>query len=144
MGDRILVLGSGAREHSMVWKLAESPGVEKIFASPGNAGMRQIAELVQLRNSGEIGRFVVSKGIHLVVIGPETILATNLAGYLRERIGVPVFGPNARQARIETSKKYAKELMKKAGIPTAPFVVYGPESPPFTPDFAPQIPPPYV
>ena len=106
--------------------------------------MKNIAELVQLEDREEIRRFVESKRVDFVVIGPEAILAADIAGYLRMTVGVPVFGPDARQARIETSKIYAKELMKKARIPTAPFVVYEPDSPPFTPDFAPHIPPPWV
>src|SRR3989338_6537864 len=123
MSKNVLVLGSGGREHAIIWKLSQSPNIGRIFAAPGNAGIRELAEVVPHVLFDDILRAISKNKIDLVVIGPENLLAKNVAGDLRA-IGVPVFGPNAASARIETSKVFAKNLMKRAGIPTAPFICH--------------------
>lgn len=142
MGMNVLVLGSGGREHALIWTLSQSPKVGKIFAAPGNAGIREFAEEIPCMVLDDLLRAVRQKSIDLVVIGPENLLAKNVAGDLRA-LGIPVFGPSAKSARIETSKVFAKNLMKRAGIPTAPFICHlaGVR---FCPEDAPGIGPPYV
>ena len=122
---KILVVGSGGREHALVWKLAQSSGVKKIFCAPGNAGTAQSAENVNIA-SDDISRllhFAKEQAIDLCVIGPEAPLVLGLADELR-RAGIAVFGPSAAAARLEGSKVFAKKLMKKASIPTADFHVF--------------------
>ena len=123
MGINVLVLGSGGREHAIIWRISKSPNIGKIFAAPGNAGIRELAEVVPYVVFDDILRAISKNKIDLVVIGPENLLAKNVAGDLRA-IGVPVFGPSAASARIETSKVFAKKLMTKVGIPTAPFICH--------------------
>ena len=98
MGKNVLVLGSGGREHALIWKLSQSPNIGKIFSAPGNAGIRELAEVVPFVVLDDIGRAIDRNAIDLVVIGPENLLAKNVAGDLRA-IGVPVFGPSAQSAR---------------------------------------------
>jgi phosphoribosylamine--glycine ligase len=116
----ILVVGSGAREHALVWKLAASNRVGRIYAAPGNAGMTTLADLlpVGVTDFDGLTREVESRGIGLVVVGPEDPLARGLADHLTER-GHLVFGPGSDAARIESSKTWAKDLMVERGVPTA-------------------------
>ena len=120
----ILVIGSGAREHALAWKLCQSRRMPKIFALPGNDGIRPLAErvLIDWRHVETVARFAVSKRIDLVVIGPDDALALGLTDALQRR-GIPVFGPTRAAAEIEWSKTYAKELMLEQGIPTASYTV---------------------
>lgn len=113
---RVAVIGSGGREHALVWKLAQSPLVDKIYAIPGNAGMEEIAECINIEanNLERITRF--SKDVDVVVVGPEKPLSMGLIDLIGERKG---FGPKRAAARIESSKVFAKELMNRMGIPTA-------------------------
>ncbi|MCL6594025.1 MAG: phosphoribosylamine--glycine ligase, partial [Alicyclobacillus sp.] len=122
---RVLVLGSGAREHALVWKLAQSPRRPQLFAAPGNPGMEAWAERVALsvEDAPGIAAWAVANGIDLVVIGPEAALAAGVADALRQA-GVRVFGPDRAAARLETSKAFAKQVMQAAGVPTAPFQVF--------------------
>ena len=117
---RILVVGSGGREHALTWKLAQNPTVDKIFAAPGNAGIAEIAECLQADPSDAetMSNLAEDLGIDLTVIGPEGPLVAGLADELASR-GLPVFGPTKAAARIEGSKAWAKEVMEKAGVPTA-------------------------
>ena len=116
----VLVVGGGAREHSLVWKLGQSPRVSNIYAAPGNAGTSLIAENYDIQASDHQGlvRLAKEKSVDLVVIGPETPLAAGIVD-LFENQGIPAFGPNKEASRIESSKVFAKELMLRSGIPCA-------------------------
>ncbi len=119
---KILVVGGGGREHAITWKLAQSANPVELFAAPGNPGMARHATCVDIKadDLDGIARFAVAEGIGLVSVGPEVPLCLGLADRLRGA-GVPVFGPDARAAAIEGSKRFAKELMRKYRIPTAAF-----------------------
>ena len=121
----VLVIGSGGREHTLVWKIAQSPLVEKVFCAPGNAGIAEIAETVPLSagNKDALIEFCIENSIDLVVIGPEQPLVEGLVDEL-ERNGINAFGPKKDAAIIEGSKVFAKEFMKKFNIPTADFKVF--------------------
>src|SRR6476661_3501298 len=123
MSMRILVVGSGGREHALCWRLAYSPSTESLYCAPGNPGTARYAENVPIRATdiGELTHFAVDREIDLVVVGPEAPLAVGLADRMRRR-GIAVFGPSQDAARIETSKQWAKTLMKDAGVPTARYV----------------------
>ncbi len=120
MTARILVAGGGGREHAIVWKLAQSPGVREVICAPGNPGIESIAECVPVPVSDLDGlvRLAVERAVDLVVVGPEDPLAAGLADRL-DVAGIPVFGHTAAAARIESSKAWSKEVMAAAGIPTA-------------------------
>jgi phosphoribosylamine---glycine ligase len=117
---RILVVGGGGREHALTWKLAQNPTVDKIFAAPGNAGIEDVAvcEALDVTKPPAVADFVEANGVDLTVVGPEAPLVAGLADELDER-GLRVFGPSKAAARIEGSKAWAKEIMVKAGVPTA-------------------------
>ncbi len=120
---RILVIGSGGREHALVWKLSQSPKVTDIYAYPGNPGIFQLAK--PLASSGEPKALAAAaKAIEadLTVIGPEDYLAAGLADEL-SAVGCTVFGPSRAAAQLETSKSFAKRLMQDNGIPTAEYTV---------------------
>lgn len=116
-------MGSGGREHALAWKLAQSPRLEKLYAAPGNPGIAEHAELVELdaADHGAVAAFCAEKAIGLVVIGPEAPLVDGLADSLRAA-GVPVFGPSRLAAQLEGSKGFTKDLCQRAGIPTAGYV----------------------
>ena len=118
----ILLIGSGGREHALAWKLAQSRLCDKLFASPGNPGIAEHAELVALdaENHAEVVAFCEAARIGLVVIGPEAPLVDGLADSLRG-CGVPVFGPSKAAAQLEGSKAFTKELCERHNIPTAAF-----------------------
>jgi phosphoribosylamine--glycine ligase len=118
----ILVIGSGGREHALFWKLSESPQTERIYAIPGNPGMGERTDIAVTDNAA-ILQFAKEKDISLVVVGPEVPLMNGLVDDL-EAAGVPAFGPRANAAEIEGSKSFAKDLMKKYGIPTARYEVF--------------------
>ena len=118
----ILVIGSGGREHALYWKLSESPQTEQIYAIPGNPGMGTSAAIA-LDDHAAILRFVKEHEIGLVVVGPEVPLMNGLVDEL-EAAGIRAFGPRANAAEIEGSKSFAKDLMKKYGIPTARYEVF--------------------
>jgi phosphoribosylamine--glycine ligase len=116
----VLVVGSGGREHAIVWKLARSPRIGRVIAAPGNPGIGRLAACAPVGASDVAGlvRLAREAECSLVVVGPEAPLAAGLADAMRA-IGVTVFGPSAAAARIESSKHYAKGVMARAGIPTA-------------------------
>lgn len=117
---RVLVIGSGAREHALVWKLSQSPRVSKLYAAPGNPGTAEHAENVALGVSQlqELADFAERSQIDLTIIGPEVPLIEGLADLFRQR-GLRAFGPGVAGAALEGSKAFAKELLTAAGIPTA-------------------------
>ncbi len=118
----ILLIGSGGREHALAWKLAQSRLCTKLFASPGNPGIAEHAELValDLGNHAQVAEFCAAQGIGLVVVGPEAPLVDGLGDSLRAA-GVPVFGPSQAAAQLEGSKAFTKELCARHNIPTAAF-----------------------
>lgn len=118
----ILVIGSGGREHALFWKLSESPQTERIYAIPGNPGMGEMTDIAVTDNAA-ILQFAKEKDIGLVVVGPEVPLMNGLVDDL-EAADIPAFGPRANAAEIEGSKSFAKDLMKKYGIPTARYEVF--------------------
>ncbi|MBE3554145.1 MAG: phosphoribosylamine--glycine ligase, partial [Thermicanus sp.] len=117
---KVLVIGGGGREHALVWKMAQSPKVEKIFVAPGNGGTRDFAENVPIgvNEVEELLTFAREEKIDLTVVGPEEPLLLGIVDRFEEE-GLPIYGPNRRAALIEGSKSFAKGLMKKYGIPTA-------------------------
>ncbi|MDQ3539582.1 MAG: phosphoribosylamine--glycine ligase [Chloroflexota bacterium] len=117
---RVLVIGNGGREHALVWKLARSAVVSEIVCAPGNAGIATLAECVPVpvTDLDRVVALAVDRAVDLVVIGPEDPLAAGLADRLTA-IGIPVAGHSAAATRIESSKAWAKEVMVRAGIPTA-------------------------
>ena len=121
---QILVLGGGGREHAIVWKLAQSKKVTKIYCAPGNPGIAALAECVALDTTDNKGlaQWAKEHQIDLTVVGPEVPLVAGVADEFRAQ-GLAIFGPNARAAAIEGSKSFSKELMKKYNIPTAFFKV---------------------
>src|SRR6266700_6501491 len=114
---KVLVVGSGAREHALVWKLAQSRRVTQIYAAPGNPGMVPYAECVPF-NITQLADFAERTRINLTVVGPEVPLVAGIADVFRQR-GLPIFGPGAGGAALEGSKAFAKQLMAETGIPTA-------------------------
>ncbi|MDY6850601.1 MAG: phosphoribosylamine--glycine ligase [Thermodesulfobacteriota bacterium] len=122
---KILVVGGGGREHALVWKLAQSPKAGRIYCAPGNAGIAAQAECLPV-GAGDIDGLVKlsrEKAVDLAVIGPEVPLTMGLTGRLAEA-GVKVCGASAQAARIEGSKAFAKDLMRKYGIPTGDYRVF--------------------
>ena len=118
----ILLLGSGGREHALLSKLAESPRAGKMWVAPGNGGMLALAERADIdpEDPAAVADFAREKGVGLVVIGPEAPLVAGVADALRAQ-GIPTFGPGAAGARMEGSKEFAKEVMQRAGVPTASY-----------------------
>ncbi len=122
---RILVIGSGGREHTLVWKLKQSSRVRVIFCAPGNAGISRIARCVPIPQEDAAGiiDFVRKEKVDFVVIGPEAPLAAGLADALTVA-GIPVLGPSADAAQLESSKVFAKDFMARHKIPTAQYAIY--------------------
>lgn len=122
---RILVLGSGAREHAICWKLKQSPLVAQIFCAPGNPGIEQVAELVDIvpTDPKAVVGLALRERIDLVVIGPEGPLAVGVADAL-EAERIPTFGPHKNAAMLESSKAFAKDFMHRHAIPTARYAVF--------------------
>src|SRR5579885_1147940 len=117
---RVLVIGSGAREHALVWKLAQSSRVSALYAAPGNPGMAEQAECIPISVTQlqALADFAERGNIDLTVVGPEVPLVEGIADLFRQR-GLRIFGPGAAGAALEGSKAFAKELLTTAGIPTA-------------------------
>lgn len=122
---RIMVVGGGGREHAIIHKLRKNPNVTEIFALPGNAGIGQEATCVAIKATDIEGivRFAVENAIEFAVVAPDDPLAMGAVDALQAK-GIPCFGPEAKAARIESSKAFAKQLMKKYRIPTANFEVF--------------------
>ena len=117
---KILVIGGGGREHALVWKLGQSRGVSRIFCAPGNAGTLELGENVPIAANDlpALAGFARENRIELTVVGPDDPLAAGIVDFF-EREGLRVFGPSQSAARLESSKIFAKELMRKSKIPTA-------------------------
>jgi phosphoribosylamine--glycine ligase len=122
---KILIIGSGAREHALAWKCMQSPLTERVYVAPGNGGTGGIARNIPIQADDVVGlvRFARKERIGLAVLGPEAAVAAGVGDALRDT-GFPVFGPNRDAGRIETSKSFAKELMKRAGIATPDHAVF--------------------
>ena len=118
----ILLLGAGGREHALLCKLAESLRAGKIYVAPGNGGMYDLATKVELNDEDPVAvaKWARENGIGLVVIGPEAPLVAGVADAVRAA-GIPCFGPNGQAAQMEGSKKFAKQVMSRAGVPTAAY-----------------------
>ena len=121
---KLLLLGSGGREHALAWKISQSPKVEKLYIAPGNAGTRNVGEnvAIQANDFDAIGRFVIDNGVHMVVVGPEDPLVKGIYDYFKcdpRLADVPVIGPSRAGAVLEGSKEFAKEFMERHHIPTA-------------------------
>lgn len=117
---KVLVIGNGAREHALVWKLSQSPKVSEIYAAPGNAGIASKAAIINIKPTDIESLVAVAqeKRIDLTVVGPEVPLAQGIVDTFENR-GLRIFGPSKAAARIEASKVFSKELMQKYGIPCA-------------------------
>jgi phosphoribosylamine--glycine ligase len=117
---RVLLLGAGGREHAIGWKLANSPRVSELISLPGNPGLAELGPVVEgiaVEDVGAVAAMARVHGIDLVVVGPEAPLAAGVADAM-ERLGIPVFGPTRAAARLESSKAFAKEVMRRAAVPT--------------------------
>ncbi|WP_394235713.1 phosphoribosylamine--glycine ligase [Niallia oryzisoli] len=121
----ILVIGRGGREHAICRKVKESPKVDKVFVAPGNAGMTDVAELIQIDEASQekLVEFALANNVGLTIIGPEVPLLEGLADRFAEA-GLKAFGPKQKAAEIEGSKAFAKELMQKYHIPTGEYAVF--------------------
>lgn len=123
---KVLVVGSGAREHALCWKIAQSPLLTQLFAAPGNAGMTKLAQCVPFRADDIPGllSFAKKENIDLTVVGPEVPLVAGIVDAFQKE-GLKIFGPNQAAARLEGSKAFAKVQMSKFNIPTADYEVFG-------------------
>ena len=119
---KILIIGNGGREHALVWKISQSPKVEKIYCAPGSAGISELAECVPLGpdHIEKLADFSVKKNIDLTVVGPELPLTLGISDLFEQR-GLRIFGPNRAAAQLEGSKAFAKEMLQESNIPTASF-----------------------
>jgi len=143
MAMNVFVVGAGAREHALIWKLKQSREVEKIYCSPGNGGISHLATLIPACAENDWNSyvdFVQSRQVELTLIGPEVPLAGGVVDHFRKK-GLKIFGPDANSARLEASKVYAKEFMKKYGIPTANYRKFDQYSEAFS--FISSLPGPY-
>jgi phosphoribosylamine---glycine ligase len=122
---KILVVGSGGREHALGWKLSQSPLVSELISAPGNPGLAELGRTVAIKadNSRELAAFALREQIELVVIGPEAAAAAGLADALSQ-VGVPCFGPSKAAAELESSKAFMKEFCLRHGVPTAGYKVF--------------------
>lgn len=123
---KVLVIGSGGREHALLWKLSQSPSVTDVYVVPGNDGMSDVASLIPIKGNDDIIDFARLMQVDLTVAGPETVLTEGIADEFEKR-GMAFFGPSKAAARIEGSKGFAKALMKKYGIPTAAYETFDDE-----------------
>jgi phosphoribosylamine---glycine ligase len=122
---KILVVGSGGREHALVWKMSQSKRVERIFVAPGNPGMRDLAEVVEIKptNIIELADFAKEEEIGLTVVGPEQPLALGIVDEFHSR-NLRIFGPTQKAAQIESSKSFARDFMRKNNIPSPNFEIF--------------------
>lgn len=126
---KLLLLGSGGREHALAWKIAQSPKVEKLYIAPGNAGISEVGENVAMKadDFDAIAAFVLDKQVDIVVVGPEDPLVKGIVDYFKANEAVrhiPVVGPSQEGAQLEGSKDFAKAFMKRHNIPTAAYATF--------------------
>ena len=122
---KLLVIGSGGREHAMAWRLAKTPGLQKVFVAPGNAGTSREHELenVNITDPEALADFAEQNNVYLTVVGPEAPLAAGVVNVFRTR-GLKIFGPTKEAAQLESSKDFAKRFMARHNIPTAGFETF--------------------
>ncbi len=127
---QVLVVGKGGREHALAWKLAQSPHVKRVFAAPGSPGIAEVANCLPdlpapatAEGVAQLGDFAETRGIDLTVVGPEDVLTAGIVDAFRAR-GLKIFGPTAAAARLESSKRFAKDLMRRLEVPTAGYAVF--------------------
>lgn len=121
---KVLLLGSGGREHALAWKIAQSPKVEKLYIAPGNAGTRGVGENVNIKTADfpALRTFALEHNINMIVVGPEDPLVQGIYDYFKEDTAtqhIAIIGPTAKGAQLEGSKEFAKEFMQRHNIPTA-------------------------
>ena len=126
---KLLLLGSGGREHALAWKIAQSPKVEKLYIAPGNAGTSEVGENVAMKadDFDAIAAFVLKNQVDIVVVGPEDPLVKGIVDYFKANEAVrhiPVVGPSQEGAQLEGSKDFAKAFMKRHNIPTAAYATF--------------------
>lgn len=146
---KLLLLGSGGREHALAWKIAQSPKIEKLYIAPGNAGTSEVGEnvILNLNDFAEIGDFVKSKAIDMLVVGPEAPLVKGIVDYFRQDEDlkkVKVIGPSQAGAQLEGSKDFAKHFMRRHNIPTAAYQTFDGTSVDEGIAFLETLQPPYV
>ena len=122
---KILVVGGGGREHSLVWKIRQSPVVDELFCAPGNAGIAQQAECVPIgaEDIDKLKKFALENAIDLTIVGPEAPLIDGIVNQF-DSVGLRIFGPTKAAARLEASKSFAKEIMRSRDVPTGAFRVF--------------------
>ena len=120
---KVLVIGSGGRDHTIAWKFSQSPRVKKLYVAHGNAGISQTAECVDARTVEEMVAFAERERIDLTYVGPESPLSAGIVDLFEEK-GLAIVGPNRAASRLESSKCYAKEIMRDLGIPVAEFDIF--------------------
>lgn len=122
---KILVVGSGGREHALAWKLKQSSRMRELFVAPGNAGTQAIAQNVPIKagETEKLAEFAEQQGIDLTIVGPDNSLADGIVNIFRKK-NLKIFGPTKEAAQLESSKSFARNLMKKYGIPSPKFAVF--------------------
>ena len=120
---KVLVIGSGGRDHTIAWKFSQSPRVKKVYVAHGNAGISQTAECVEARTIEEMVEFANQERIDLTFVGPESPLSAGIVDLFEEK-GLAIVGPSQAASRLESSKCYAKEIMRELGIPVADFEIF--------------------
>ncbi|OGQ65214.1 MAG: phosphoribosylamine--glycine ligase [Deltaproteobacteria bacterium RIFCSPLOWO2_12_55_13] len=140
---KVLVIGSGGREHALVWKISQSPKIKKIYCAPGSAGIGELAECVAIapEQIEKLAEFAELEKIDLTVVGPELPLTLGIADLFESR-GLRIFGPNRAAAQLEGSKAFAKEILKANHIPTAAFETFADAT--AAKRYLAQVKPPYV
>jgi len=146
---KVLIIGSGGREHAIVWKLSQSPLVTKLYTAPGNAGTLKVGENININisNFTAIKSLILEKSIDMVVVGPEVPLVEGIHDFFLDDDDlkhIPVIGPVAKGALLEGSKDFAKNFMNKYGIPTAGYQTFDIQNIDKAPDFLKTLKPPYV
>ena len=146
---KILLLGSGGREHALAWKIAQSPKVDKLYIAPGNAGTSEVGENVAIgvNEFDKLKDFAVDNGIDMVVVGPEDPLVNGIYDEFKadsRTVDIPVIGPSKHGAKLEGSKDFAKHFMQRHGIPTAKYKTFNGTNVEDGIAFLEQLNPPYV